>query len=227
MQGAVEGAVGDVNRCVALLGGSFDPVHCGHVALGSHFASLLQADQLRAIPAGAPWQKDQLHASGAQRATMLRLAFAALETEVVVDLQEIERAAPTYTIDTLRQLRSQFGAQASLVFLIGADQLQRLATWHQWRQLFDYAHIGVAARPGFALSGSDVPPDVAAEFIDRQGTLEQLRNTPHGKIYLAQDFAADISATQVRAALQRGETPNTLIPKVVLDYIQQHHLYKS
>jgi nicotinate-nucleotide adenylyltransferase len=216
-----------VTQCVALLGGSFDPVHCGHVALGSHFASLLKADQLRVIPAGAPWQKRPLQVSGEQRADMVRLAFAALETPVVVDLQEIERAAPTYTIDTLRQLRSQFGPQASLVFLIGSDQLQRLASWHQWRQLFDYAHIGVAARPGFALSGPDVPSEVAAEFVRRQGTVEQIRHTPHGLIYLAQDFAADISATQVRAALQRGETANMLIPEVVLDYIKQHHLYKS
>jgi nicotinate-nucleotide adenylyltransferase len=217
----------DVTQCVALLGGSFDPVHCGHVALGGHFASLLQADQLRVIPAGAPWQKNSLQASGTQRADMLRLAFALQAVPVIVDMQEVERAAPTYTIDTLRQLRSKFGAQASLIFLIGADQLQRFATWREWRQLFDYAHIGVAARPGFALSGPDVAPDVAAEFIRRQGTVEQIRNTPHGKIYVAQDFAADVSATQVRAALQRGEAPNTLIPKVVLDYIQQHHLYKS
>jgi nicotinate-nucleotide adenylyltransferase len=226
-QDTVEGEVKGATRCVLLLGGSFDPVHCGHVALGSHFSDLLQADQLRVIPAGAPWQKNSLQANGEQRAEMLRLAFAAQTVPVAVDMQEVDRAAPTYPIDTLRQLRSVFGAQASLIFLIGADQLQRLATWREWHQLFDYAHIGVAARPGFALSGPDVPPDVAAEFIWRQGTVEQIRNTPHGKIYVAQDFAADISATQVRAALQRGEAPNTLIPKVVLDYIQQHHLYKS
>ena len=214
-----------MTKCVALLGGSYDPVHCGHVALGTYFTDLLQADQLRVIPAGAPWQKDQLQASGEQRAAMLRLAFAGQPVPFVLDLQEVERAAPTYTIDTLRQLRGEFGPQASLVFLIGADQLQRLASWRQWQQLFDYAHICVAARPGFALTG--VAPEVAAEFACRQGTLEQIRNTPHGLIYLAKDFAADVSATQIRSALQRGETANSLIPGVVLDYIKQHHLYKS
>jgi nicotinate-nucleotide adenylyltransferase len=210
---------------VALLGGSYDPVHCGHVALGTYFSNLLQADQLRVIPAGAPWQKDQLQASGEQRADMLRLAFAGQAVPFVLDMQEIERAAPTYTIDTLRQLRSQFGEQASLVFVIGADQLQRLASWHQWQQLFDYAHICVAARPGFSMTG--LAPEVAAQFARRQGTLEQIRTTPHGLIHLAKDFAADISATQIRTALQRGETANALIPEVVLDYIKQHHLYKS
>ncbi len=214
-----------MTKCVALLGGSYDPVHCGHVALGTYFAQLLKADQLRVIPAGAPWQKDQLHATGEQRAAMLRLAFAEQAVPFVLDLQEIERAAPTYTIDTLRQLRSQFGPQTSLVFLIGADQLQRLDSWHQWQQLFDYAHICVAARPGFDMTGA--APEVAAQFARRQGTLEQLRNTPHGLIYLAKDFAADISATQIRTALQRGETAHALIPEVVLDYIKQHHLYKS
>jgi nicotinate-nucleotide adenylyltransferase len=210
---------------VALLGGSYDPVHCGHVALGTYFAQLLKADQLRVIPTGAPWQKDQLQATGEQRAAMLRLAFAAQDVPFVLDLQEIERAAPTYTIDTLRQLRSQFGEQTSLVFVIGADQLQRLSSWRHWQQLFDYAHICVAARPGFDMT--EVAPEVAAQFARRQGTLEQLRNTPHGLIYLAKDFAADISATQIRTALQRGETANALIPEVVLDYIKQHHLYKS
>ena len=211
--------------CIALLGGSYDPVHAGHVALGAHFARLLGVDQLRVIPAGAPWQKNAVHASPQQRADMLRLAFAEQAIAITLDLQEIERAAPTYTIDTLRNVRAEVGPQASLVFLMGADQLQQLATWHEWRKLFDYAHICVAARAGCAAHA--VPQAVADEFARRLGSIEQIRSTPHGLTYLAQDFAVDISATQIRAALQRGDTPNPLVAPVVLDYIEQHHLYKS
>ncbi len=217
-----------MTRRVALLGGSYDPVHVGHVALGAHFAQLLQTDQLRVIPAGSPWQKTQLQATPRQRAEMVQLAFAGQPFPVVVDMQEIERSErgqPTYTVDTLRQVRQELGPQASVAFLMGADQLQNFGTWRDWRQLFDYAHFCVAARPGFALDS--VAPEVAQEFKRRLGSPEQIRNTPHGLTYLAQDFAVDISATQIRAALQRGEQANSLIAPRVLDYIEQHNLYKS
>ena len=221
---------GTRTACVALLGGSYDPVHTGHVALGSYFSRLLRADTLRVIPAGAPWQKGRLGATCEQRAEMTRLAFSSLPLPVMIDLQEIERSEqgqPSYTIDTLRQVRAELGPQASIVFLMGADQLQRLDTWREWRQLFEYAHICVAARPGFALNGTAMPQAVAQEFTRRLGTLDSIRNTPHGLTYLAQDFAVDISATEIRAALQRGFPANELVSPLVLDYIEQHNLYKS
>ena len=219
-----------MTACVALLGGSFDPVHLGHVALAGLFGALLHPDQLRLVPAGNPWQKTNLKASAGQRVAMIALAFRAAKIDVTVDCQEIERSsggAPTYTIDTLRQLRAELGPDASIVFLIGADQLQRLDSWRDWRALFDYAHIGVGARPGFALTQSHLPRAVAQEIETRQGSLEQLRTTPSGRIFLAEALAVDISATQIRAALQRGEQANSLISPVVLDYIQQHNLYKD
>ena len=219
-----------MTACVALLGGSYDPVHPGHVALGVYFAQLLQADELRVIPAGLPWQKSGLQATPTQRADMVRLAFTGQPFRVSVDDQEIERSArgvPTYTVDTLRQIRAEVGPSTSLVFLMGADQLQRLDTWLAWQDLFNYAHFCVAARPGFAIDPAGLPPAVAAEFTRRLGSLEHIRSTPHGLTYLAQDFAVDISATQIRAALQRGDKANSLISPLVLDYIEQHNLYKS
>jgi nicotinate-nucleotide adenylyltransferase len=216
-----------VTYCVALLGGSFDPVHHGHVALADLFTTLLKPDQLRVIPAGNPWQKNSLQASAEDRVAMLKLAFGAASLDVTIDMQEIERGAPTYTIDTLRQVRAELGPDASIVFLIGADQLQQFDSWREWRALFDHAHIGVAARPGFALAEAALPPAVAHEIAVRQGSLEQLRTTPSGRVFLAEALAVDISATQIRAALQRGEQANSLISPVVLDYIQQHNLYKN
>jgi nicotinate-nucleotide adenylyltransferase len=218
-----------VTACVALLGGSFDPVHHGHVALAALFAALLKPDQLRVIPAGNPWQKSGLKASAEDRVAMLELAFREAALEITIDRQEIERSergAPTYTIDTLRHLRAELGPDAAIVFLMGADQLQQLDSWREWRALFDHAHIGVAARPGFALAQAALPRAVAQEIETRQGSLEQLRTTPSGRVFLAEALAVDISATQIRAALQRGEQANSLISPVVLDYIQQHNLYK-
>ncbi len=215
-----------MSKCVALLGGSFDPVHHGHVALAALFENLLKPDQLRVIPAGNPWQKGALGASGEQRVAMLELAFREAGLDVTIDMQEIARGAPTYSIDTLRGVRAELGPDAAIVFLMGADQLQQLDTWRDWRALFDFAHIGVAARPGFALTEAALPPAVAQEISVRQGSLEQLRTTPSGRVFLAETLDVDISATQVRAALQRGEQANSLISPVVLDYIQQHNLYK-
>ncbi|MDM5178145.1 nicotinate-nucleotide adenylyltransferase [Massilia sp. DJPM01] len=212
--------------CVALLGGSFDPVHNGHVALATLFATLLEPDQLRILPAGSPWQKSRLQASDAERVAMLRLAFAGAARPVALDLQEIERGTPTYTIDTLRSVRAELGPQASIVFLMGSDQLQQLDSWREWRALFELAHIGVAARPGFSMADAALPAAVAKELTQRRGNLAQLRNTPSGRAYLAETLDVDISATQIRAALQRGEKANSLISPVVLDYIQQHNLYE-
>ncbi|MCC6071081.1 nicotinate-nucleotide adenylyltransferase [Massilia sp. GCM10020059] len=213
--------------CVALLGGSFDPVHHGHVALATLFAKLLHPDQLRVIPAGNPWQKNGLKTSAEDRIAMLGLAFGEAGLKVAIDLQEVERTTPTYTIDTLRNVRAELGPDASIVFLMGADQLQQLDSWRDWRQLFDYAHIGVGARPGFDLANAALPAAVAEELEKRRSSIGQLRSAPSGKVYLAEALAVDISATQIRTALQRGEKPNSLISPVVLDYIQQHNLYKS
>ena len=216
-----------VTRCIALLGGSFDPVHKGHVALADYFIGLLQPDELRVIPAGNPWQKHGLQASGQDRMAMVRSAFSTQKVAVNIDQQEILRDSATYTIDTLRAVRKELGPDVSVVFLMGADQLQHLNTWQEWQQMFDYAHICAASRPGFAMDAAHVPADVAQEFARRAGSPEQIRNTAQGLAYLAPNLAVDISATAIRAALQRGEHPISLVPPGVLDYIEQHHLYKS
>ncbi len=212
--------------CVALLGGSFDPVHDGHVALARLFAGLLHPDQLRIVPAGRPWQKAGLQASDSQRVAMLELAFGDAGFAVTIDLQEIARDKPTYTVDTLRALRAELGEQASIVFLMGADQLQKLDTWREWRSLFTLANLGVAARPGYQLTDEALPPAVAEELRQRGATPEQVRATPAGKVCLAHALAVDISATGVRDALRTGADAGALVAPQVLDYIQQHNLYK-
>jgi nicotinate-nucleotide adenylyltransferase len=216
-----------LETCIALLGGSFDPVHQGHVALARHFFQLLAPDEVRIIPAGNPWQKGKLQASAEDRVAMLRCAFDTLLMPVLIDLQEIQRHTATYTIDTLKAIRAEVGPAASIVFLIGADQLQHLDTWHEWRQLFDYAHICAASRPGFGIDATHVPELVSREFSQRAGTPEQIRNTASGLTFLATDLSVEVSATEIRTALQRGDKPESLVPPAVLDYIELHHLYRN
>lgn len=217
--------MGVTHRCIALLGGSFDPVHSGHVALGDYFAKLLVPDELRIVPAGKPWQKNGLHARPGHRVEMLKLAFQHFAVPVTIDQQEILRDSATYTIDTLRAIREELGPEVSIVFLIGADQLQQLHTWKEWQRLFDYAHICAASRPGFEIDATHLTEEVGREFARREATPQQIRKTPHGLTYLATNLAVNISATQIRAALEYGKHADSLIPPGVLDYIKQHHLY--
>ncbi|HEY0845226.1 MAG TPA: nicotinate-nucleotide adenylyltransferase [Noviherbaspirillum sp.] len=212
-------------RCIALLGGSFDPVHNGHVALGSYFARLLIPDELRVIPAGRPWQKQGLRTPAEHRVAMVRLAFSHLAVPVTIDDQEIRRDAPTYTIDTLRAIRAEVGPEVSLALVIGADQLHGLPTWKDWQALFDYAHVCAASRPGFNVK--QLPPEVARELSRRNATPEQIRRTPHGLTSVTNSLNVDISATQIRNAFEQGDDVGSLIPAGVLDYIKQHHLYQT
>jgi len=219
-----------VIRCIALLGGSFDPVHDGHVALAELFAHLLHPDELRIMPAGRPWQKQAgLEAGDADRVAMLELAFAHAAFPAIVDLREIERDTPTYTVETLRELRAELGPDASIVFLMGADQLQKLDSWIDWKELFALANFGVAARPGYRLDAAALPPAVAQELTPRLATPEEVRASKAGKVCLADTLAVDISATEVRAALKENAPSkvSALLAPQVLDYIQQHNLYKS
>jgi nicotinate-nucleotide adenylyltransferase len=214
------------NQVLLLMGGSFDPVHSGHVAVASYFCKLLLPDALRLLPAGDPWQKGALHAAAADRIAMLRLAFADWPLPLEIDEQEIARAG-SYTVDTLRALRAELGEKASLNWIIGADQLQRFHTWRDWQTLFELANFVVAARPGYALQAAQLDPQVAQAFARRQASANQLRECAHGLCLIADALAFDISSTAVRAALARGESPARELPGAVLDYAKQHQLYRS
>lgn len=220
----------NTHRCVLVFGGSFDPVHSGHVALVQYFVARLQPQELRLIPTGQPWQKNALVASAEDRIEMLKLALTSeVDVPIVIDQQEIQRAArqqSNYSIDTLNQLRTELGEQASIVFLIGSDQLQNLYTWKDWRQLFTLAHICVATRPGFSIDENSINSEVAKEWSERSATLQEIKLKPAGKTFIAHDLAWDVSATDIRLELKQKQQTTSLIPAKVLDYIQQHHLYR-
>ncbi|NLC23405.1 MAG: nicotinate-nucleotide adenylyltransferase [Oxalobacter sp.] len=213
--------------CIVILGGSFDPVHAGHIAIAEYFCHLFQTRILRLIPAGNPWQKPALHASATQRIDMLKLAFEANLLSVTIDRQETERTGPSYTIDTLRAIRAETGDRVSLVFILGADQLLNLNTWHQWKALFEFAHIAVASRPGFTLAPSTLPPEVYDLFFSRLADPGEIRNTPFGHTFLAESIDVDISASEIRKNAGHSDAYHPLVPAKVLDYIVKNNLYRD
>lgn len=213
-------------RRIGLLGGSFDPVHMAHLALGQAAITALKLDQLVLIPAGHAWQKGGNQADGRHRLAMLRLAIASLpaSTEAShwkIDEQEVNRNGPSYTIDTLKALREHYGSDDALILVLGSDQFRNLDTWHDWQHLLDYAHLAVTQRERIPLS--DLPPDIE-KLLAARGT-GALPDTPAGNIMFFRMPPVPLSATQLRKQLAAGQPVSGLLPMGVEAYIRRHGLY--
>ena len=216
-----------IRNRIVVLGGSFNPIHNGHIHLLRYFFKLLSPNECRIIPAGDPWQKNKLEATPQQRVEMIKHAFKAKKIPLIIDQQEIKRQGATHTKDTLCALRSEFGEEFSIIFLIGSDQFYQLNTWKEWRSLFTYAHLGVASRPGYDMNDiSRIPTDIVEELSVRSATLDQLYHSAYGLVYLAKDIVMNVSSTEIRAIFQSEKRPRGLLPKSVLEYIKRHHLYR-
>jgi len=217
------------NAPIGILGGTFDPIHFGHLRLAEEIGAALRLAEVRFVPAGTPPHRSALQATAAQRTAMVRLAIAG-NPLFAVDEREIARSASGYTIDTLIELRRELGVAQPICLLLGADAFLDLVTWHRWHELFDFAHLVVAHRPGFPVQtwSQRMPQPLAREYETRH--MEQplaVHLSPAGGI-VAQSLAAlDISATRIRDILHAGASPRYLLPDSVLDYIRNNDLYSG
>ena len=197
---------------IGLFGGAFDPPHNAHVALVRAAVAQLRLDRLHLLPTGEAWHKARPLSPAADRLAMARLAFEP-EPAVQVDARELARQGPTYTIDTLRELRAQAPA-ASFWLLIGEDQAQRLDTWREWRAILEIATICVARRP----DNTRTSP---------QFSLEELpAGWPADRFVTLEMPAIDLSSTQIRALAARGDDVSAFVPPAVARYIANHQLYR-
>lgn len=200
-------------RPLAVFGGTFDPVHVGHLRAAWEAAEALDAE-VYLVPANVPPHRPQPVAGGAQRATLLRAALSG-QDRLQLDLRELDRAGPSYTFDTLASLRAQIGDARPLVLLIGADAFAGLSTWHRWRELFDLAHVCVLTRPGQIPA---VPEVLAMEVAARAAvTARTLRVAPAGRVLNVAVTSLGISATRIRNLLAAGRDPRWLVPQALLD----------
>lgn len=213
------------SRLQVLFGGTFDPVHNGHVGVARQARDTLRAE-IRLMPAADPPHKSGTHASADQRADMLRLALAG-ERALHVDLRELHREGPSYTVDTLRALRDEVGPDAPWAILIGADSFRTLDSWDRWRELFELAHVVVARRPGSALDTA-LPLALAEVVRDRVvDDPRRLHQSGSGAIcFLDQPLFAE-SATEVRQRIRAGEPWQHLVAPAVAAYILENGLYES
>jgi len=212
---------------LGLFGGTFDPVHFGHLRLAQEMADLLGLAKVRLIPAGQPPHRDTPRTAPEHRLAMVRLA-AADNPLFEVDEREVLKPTPSYSVETLAGLRAELGPERSLVLLLGADAFLGLATWHRWEELFTLAHIAVAQRPGFAMESwaTAMPLELRQEWEDRlTETAADIRGAPAGRIIARETTRLDISATRIRLMAGGGGNPRYLLPDAVLDYIRSNHLY--
>lgn len=206
-----------------LYGGTFDPVHNGHLAVARHARDALSTD-IGLMPAADPPHKGPTHADAEQRATMLALAIDG-EPGLHVDRRELMQDGPSYTIETLRRLRAGIGDQAPVALLIGADSFLGLATWRCWRELFEYAHFVVAERPGNGIE-DELPAELSAWVAGRWAdSPAALRRHAAGRILRLQQPMNPASASEIRRRIRAGEGWQDQVPAAVAAYIVENGLY--
>ncbi|MBV0932429.1 nicotinate-nucleotide adenylyltransferase [Marinobacterium weihaiense] len=208
---------------LVFMGGTFDPVHNGHLRTALELKQWLGVDQVCLIPSGAPVHRDEPGCTPRQRLAMVQQAVAD-EPALCADPREIESDAPSYSLLTLQALREERGPVCPIIMTMGMDAYQNLPGWHRWESLLEYAHILVLARPGY--EGTDASEELQRFTRRHQAAdVNELLTTPAGRVFIQELTPLGISATQIRQQIAQGQSPRYLLPEPVWHYICQHTLY--
>lgn len=210
-------------RLVGVFGGMFDPIHYGHLRTAYELQSTLSLDEVRFVPCANPPHRGAASVDAALRTRMVAAAIRG-QSGFVVDDRESRRGGPSYTVDTLEELRADL-ADASFCLILGMDAFLGLPQWHEWRRLLDLAHIVVVERPGWR------PPEAGAlkDLVEQHATADPdvLRQERNGRILVAQVTRLEISSTGLRRALRAGLEPRYLMPDAALKVISETECYAA
>lgn len=206
---------------IGIFGGTFDPIHNGHLLVATTLAELAQFLEIKLIPCKIPVHKNMTMATEQQRIKMIELAIANT-AKLSIDLREITRTTPSFMIDTLRSLRQEF-PKTSLVLIIGMDSFLTLPSWHEWQSLLNYAHILVVSRPEVEMHWSN---ELDQAFKLKQvKNIDQLTDSLSGHIYFHPMNTLNISATRIREQIKKSAIPRQFLPQAVVDYIISEMVY--
>lgn len=206
---------------IGILGGTFDPIHFGHLRPALELLQELGLDHVRLLPAHVPPHRDVPHATPAQRRRMVELAVRD-QPGLCLDDRELQRDGPSYMVDTLQSLRGEMGARP-LCLMLGMDAFTSLPGWHRWEELIELAHLVVMRRPGW--EASDEGP-LGALIRSRQvGQAAELARSAAGGLLFCTVTQLEISATYIRRQLSQGMNPRYLLPDRVLGYLRDEHIY--
>jgi nicotinate-nucleotide adenylyltransferase len=209
---------------IGILGGTFDPIHNGHLRLAVEALEQCHLSEVHFIPSGTPPHRNAPHASASDRLHMVQLAVHN-NPAFLADQRETYRTDACYTVDTLGALRTELGSQQPLCLLLGSDAFAQLHTWHQWQQLFDLAHIVVMQRPGQPLGNlmAKADPVLLREYSSRLAPSPKLlHESPSGHIVVLNIPALEISSTDIRERCVAGKNIHALVPDSVAHFIQNH-----
>ena len=208
---------------VGVFGGTFNPVHYGHLRSALELVERLGLEQLRLMPCAVPPHRELPTCSAEHRCAMVELAVAG-EPRLLCDARELHRTGKSFSIDSLIELRAELGEQRSLCLVMGCDALLGITGWHRWRELLDWAHIVVIARPGWELPAAGE----VAEWLSSHclSAASALRQRPAGGILVEELRPLQISSTEIRQMIAAGHSPRYLLPEPVLGYIHRHKLYQ-
>lgn len=208
---------------LGLFGGTFDPIHLGHLRLALELKQQLALDEMRLMPCYIPPHRASPSVDAQQRLTMLQLALKECP-QLHWDARELQREKPSYTYDTLREFRTELGEEVSLSWCMGMDSFVALDTWHRWQELIELAHLVVVARPGWELPAQGPVADL---IVQHRADAEAIRSASAGKLVILEQRLLPISATEIRAQIKAGESPQFLVPDAVWSYIRAQGLYRS
>ncbi len=210
-------------RRIGMLGGTFDPVHIGHLRGALEVAESLALDELRLTPSARPPHRGTPQVSARDRLAMVECAVAGV-APLVVDARELQRDKPSYTIDTLELMRGELAAHDQVFLLLGWDAFCGLPTWHRWEELLQHCHILVLQRP----DADSEPPDALRNLLAARSVSDPLAlKGPSGQIAFVWQTPLAVSATQIRQLLASGKSVRFLVPDAVLAYIDAHGLYRA
>lgn len=215
-------------RTIGLLGGTFNPIHFGHLRMAQELADTLDFSEVRFIPAANPPHRPAPSVSAEHRAAMVRLAIAS-NPLFKFDDRESKRTGASYTIDTLDSLRDELGDEVSLVLLMGSDAFTKFNTWHRWEEIIQRCHITLVQRPlSTSIATKENLPKVLETFLHNHYTEngDDLHTTAAGCVIMQHITALDISATAIRHTFEQKNSTRYLMPESVIDYIEQHKLYQ-
>jgi nicotinate-nucleotide adenylyltransferase len=208
---------------IGILGGTFDPVHFGHLRTALDVCEALALDEVRLIPCHLPPHRGRPVASPVQRVKMLEAAVRDYPA-LVVDQRELGREGPSYSFDTLTSLRAELGAKA-LCLLIGMDAFRGLTSWHRWRELIDLCHLVVMTRPGAEIPAQGELKDFIG--LHRVARADELRQLSAGRLWFQPVTRLEISATDIRSRLAEGRSAGFLVPEAVREIINSEGLYQG
>ena len=206
---------------LAIFGGTFDPIHYGHLRTAFELWQELRLTEVRFMPAGSPPHREQPYATPELRLAMVKSAVAS-QSAFVVDDREIRRTGVSYSVDTLTEVRKEF-PDRSLCLLLGMDAFLGLPNWYRWRELLDLAHIVVAHRPGWKAPTMGPLGEVMVDH--GTGTIRDLHQKPNGRVYVHAVTQLEISSTELRQLIISGRDPQYLVPEEVRQIIRDTRCY--